>query len=469
VGVSDHEAISPPATLQLDRGAIATGTVRYGPTGKPAAGIGVVFQATGRNFSASGGSGRTGDDGTFRIAHLSAGEFNAMLHLDQDLEKDWNAAAHEWVKIQPGQTLTDLNFSLIKGGIVTGHVTMADSGKPITETRVAAHGPARPRSSAAVESVAVSSDGTYSLRVPPGLQYVYVQGPVPEAYRQDRQDIHEVQVDDGQTVTLDFKLPRQAGEAVAGVVIGLDGKPAANISVRAQTGGIANEGFTSTSTDARGHFHFDALMPSTPLTVQSEDLGTAEPVYVQKGQGEVKLQLVRRVKLTLTGVITDEQGKPVPNARIRLSQQMGRFGRGESDPRIAGPDGRYEIKDLYTDNQYSIAADADGFGEAQARLHLDAGTKELPALKLPRADSTTGGVVVDAEGKPVAGITVHLNNGMSPKTAVTDAQGRFSFDVVSGKHHLIWIAVKERGKVGPNANGVGGRTDLKLVLPKEEQ
>jgi hypothetical protein len=78
-------------------------------------------------------------------------------------------------------------------------------------------------------------------------------------------------------------------------------------------------------------------------------------------------------------------------------------------------------------------------------------------------------VVEDETGKPVVGVTVHLNNGMSPKTCVTDAQGRFSFQVVPGKNHLIWVAVKERGKVGPNANGKGGKNDLKLVLPKDEQ
>ena len=136
---------------------------------------------------------------------------------------------------------------------------------------------------------------------------------------------------------------------------------------------------------------------------------------------------------------------------------------------VTGSDGRYQIANLYADSNYDIAADADGYGEAYARLALDANTGRLPTLKLPRADASVGGTVVDPTGKPVAGITVHLNNGMSPKTAVTDADGRFSFKIVPGSNHLIWIAVKEQGVVGPNANGRAGRSDIRLVLPKEEQ
>jgi protocatechuate 3,4-dioxygenase beta subunit len=292
-------------------------------------------------------------------------------------------------------------------------------------------------------------------------------GVAPQAYRQERQDIREVRVEDGQTVTLDFKIPRRGGAAVTGMVIGLDGKPAGGIAVRAQTSEI--EEFAYTRTDAQGRFHFDALAPGTPVSVQDGALGTAEPTSVQEGQGEIRLQLVRRVKLTLKGIVTDEQGKPIPHARIKLTESVGRYGHGDSQPRLSGADGTYEIGDLYTDNRYSIAAEADGFGEAQARLHLDANTRQLPTLKLPRADAVTGGIVVDPEGKPVAGIPVHLNNGNFPKTVPTDAQGRFSFPVVPGKNHLIWIAVKGQAKVGPNANGRAGRNDIKLVLPKEEQ
>jgi len=40
---------------------------------------------------------------------------------------------------------------------------------------------------------------------------------------------------------------------------------------------------------------------------------------------------------------------------------------------------------------------------------------------------------------------------------------------VPGKSHMIWLAVKQQGKVGPNVMGSAGANELKLVLPKDEQ
>lgn len=467
IALSASDPVSPPANIHLEPGATISGAVRYGPTGQPAAGIQVFAQSTNRTYSGGSRGALTNDKGQFRIAHLNAGEYNVMLALRDGTERDWTAAAHEWVKVAAGANLTNMDFSLIKGGIVTGKVTMADTGQPIADTEVGAHGPAHPRSSASVQGSKAGPDGTYTLRVPPGVQYVYVMGVVPPAYREDKQDIREVKVEDGQVVTLDFKVPRRAGVPVNGVVIGLDGKPAPGIAVRALINPRGLEAFAFATSDAKGRFHFDALPPSAPLSVRDGEWGTAEAVYFDQGQ-DVRLQLVQRVKLTLPGLITDEQGKPIAGARVKLNQRIAVMGVSSGDI-VTGSDGRYQIANLYADSNYDIAADADGYGEAYARLALDANTGRLPTLKLPRADASVGGTVVDPTGKPVAGITVHLNNGMSPKTAVTDADGRFSFKIVPGSNHLIWIAVKEQGVVGPNANGRAGRSDIRLVLPKEEQ
>ncbi|HEY8750113.1 MAG TPA: carboxypeptidase-like regulatory domain-containing protein [Tepidisphaeraceae bacterium] len=469
VELSRTETLSPPVKIQLEKGTTISGVVRYGPSGKVAAGIDVAVQPTSRAMDrAGGGGGLTDVNGAYRIAHLGAGEYNVMLNLDAEVQKDWAAAGHEWVKVAGGDTLKDLDFSLVKGGVITGTVITADTAELIANTSIGVHGPAHPQSSASIQYTETGPDGTYSIRVPPGLQHVYISGLIPEAYRQPRQDIRDVKVEDGETVRMNFRLQRRDGEDVKGIVIGLDGKPAADVVVQAQMGS-GPFGGSSTKSDVQGRFHFDAIPVATAIEVKSAEVCTAEPAHVQRGQGEIRLQLVRRVKLTLKGLITDENDKPLAKARVRLSQWFGNSGLGEGEPLITGADGRYELKDLYADAQYNIAADAEGFGESQAKLQLDPDAKDLPTLKLPRADATTGGVVVDGEGKPVAGVTVHLNNGMSPKTAVTDAQGRFTFQVVPGKNHLIWVRVKDQRQVGPHANGLGGRNDLKLVLPKEEQ
>lgn len=470
IKLSGKDSISPPATVRLSPGSTLSGIVRFAESGQPAAGISVVAQGTNRAASHGGGGTTTNDKGEFQIRHMNAGEYNLMLHLDDEFQKEWTAAAHEWVAVKPGQNLAGLDFTLIKGGVVSGKVTKADSGLPITHTSIGAYGPAHPRSSAMVQGIEVSADGTYSLRVPPGIQYVYISGPLPMAYHQDRQDIREVKVEAGQTVQLDFQVSRRKGEAVEGVVMGVDGKPAAGITVRALIGDDAMTGFAFAKTDAKGRFEFEVLAPGTAIDVRDGELGTAKTVYAEKGKGEITLQLVRRVKLTLPGLVTDEQGKPIAGARISVAEWVGKYGTGRSGPLITDKDGRYEINNLDTDNRYSIAAEADGYGEVQSKLALNEKVRELPTLKLPRADATTGGKVVDLEGKPLAGVTVHLNMGMSAaRTAVTDAEGRFSFKIVSRTQHLIWIAAKDPGAVGPHADGEAGRDDLRLVLRKDQQ
>ncbi len=472
IELSPTEPISSSAHVQLEFGATISGIVRFGPTGTPAAGVQVYAQDTDRSYSRGGGGGAITDDkGRFHITHLNANEYNIMLSLRDGMERDWAAASHEWVNLESGASLTGIDFTLIKGGIVTGKVTMADTGQPFADVhdlRVGCHGPAHPRSSASIQGAQVNPDGTYSLRVPPGKQYVYMSSIFPPAYRQDKQDIREVEVGDGQTVTLDFKIPRRDGVPVNGTVIGLGGKPAPGITVRALVDPRGYDPFVYATTNAQGRFHFDSIPNTSPLSVRDGQWGTAESVYFDQGK-DVRIQLIRRVKLTLPGLITDDQGKPIAGARVQVIETIAVMGRGRGDPIITGPLGKYEIPDLYTDSNYNIAANAEGFGEAQSRLSLKLNTCELPTLKLPRADAKTGGRVIDETGKPLAGITVHLNNGMSPKTAVTDKDGHFSFEVVPGTYHLIWIAVKTPGKVGPNANGSAGREDLKLVLPSQER
>jgi hypothetical protein len=465
--ISDDQEQSPTVTYQLLAGATVSGVVRYGDTGKGAAGFQVEVQATSRTFDAGrGGGGTTDANGAYRIAHLPPGEYNVMLRLDE--QGDWAAAGHEWVKLSGGAVTSNIDFTLIKGGTIKGKVITTDTAEQLANVWIGVQGPGHPQGSGSIQQAKTDAEGVYSIRVPPGLQHVFLQGPVPQAYTQPRQEIKDIKVDEGETVRLDFRLQRQEGETVNGVVIGLDGKPAADVAVQAQTGTGAFG--SSTKTNAQGHFHFDAIPVGTPIEVKSGELATAEPVEVQKGQGEIRLQLVRRMKVDLKGLVTDEDDKPISRARVYLSQIFGRYGEGESEPRLTGPDGRYEIRNLYTDNHYEINADADGFGERRAMVEMGSDTKALPTLKLPRATATTGGVVVDEAGKPVQGVAVHLNmGGISPKTCVTDAQGKFSFQVVPGTNHLIWIAVKERGKVGPNVMGSGGRNDLKLLFPKDEQ
>ncbi len=72
----------------------------------------------------------------------------------------------------------DTDIKMVRGAIIAGTLFDARTNKavpiPDGQTRyVGHHGPARPSSGAAVSTAKVNSDGTFRLRVAPGVNYVY--------------------------------------------------------------------------------------------------------------------------------------------------------------------------------------------------------------------------------------------------------------------------------------------------------
>jgi beta-lactamase regulating signal transducer with metallopeptidase domain/5-hydroxyisourate hydrolase-like protein (transthyretin family) len=294
IPVSASAAVSEPATRELQLAATVTGVVEFATTGKPAAGIEVSAEPMEGGKRGHGGSAMTDASGHFVVMHLPPGQFNLLLHLGKTFQNDWTAAAHEGMSFKPGERRDNVNFELIKGGIITGKVVAADTGQPILGAGVGIYGPAHPRSSSSIQSAEVNDDGTYMLRVPPGEQYVYITDLPRNAYRRGNTEKSGVTVADGQTVSTDFKLPRRAGAPVNGIVIGVDGKPAQGIPVSVDTDDIGDF-LDHLLTDSQGRFHFDALAAGTPIFVRAGQLATTKPVKVARNQGEIRLQLVRRV------------------------------------------------------------------------------------------------------------------------------------------------------------------------------
>jgi hypothetical protein len=101
---------------------------------------------------------------------------------------------------------------------------------------------------------------------------------------------------------------------------------------------------------------------------------------------------------------------------------------------------------------YSVTAFARGYGSANsAQLGpLTEGENFVPTIVLPRADSYVSGGVVDASGKPVAGVRVSVSfpptqSSRRSAGAQTDAQGRFRIDeLVIGE--TAWLSASMGGQ-----------------------
>lgn len=195
----ENSAVTKWGPISLTLGATFRGKV-LDADGKPLQGVRVNAQGT--TESHGFGTAITGEDGSFEMATLPEGKYNIGLDLKGQMAADWTAAAHADLPVKQGAIKQGVNLKLIKGGLAVGRVTDLD-GKPIAGTHVGIYGPARPRSGAWVQFGLTDKDGRYSLRVPPGTQYIYVMGgPTGVPHNQMGK---EIEVLDGKETKHDFE------------------------------------------------------------------------------------------------------------------------------------------------------------------------------------------------------------------------------------------------------------------------
>ncbi|QDT12797.1 carboxypeptidase-like regulatory domain-containing protein [Planctomycetes bacterium K23_9] len=158
------ESVPQVLRVQLDSPAIVTGRVVDAVTNKPA--VDIIVSAQGVADSGWGQT-RTDADGKYEL-RLTADRYNIWAEMDERI-----AIAVDSVKATPGQAVVVGDIRMVRGAIVYGNVGV---GGETGNMYVAHYGPARPRSGAAVTSTKVQADGSYRLRVAPGMNYLYVMG-----------------------------------------------------------------------------------------------------------------------------------------------------------------------------------------------------------------------------------------------------------------------------------------------------
>ena len=203
------------------------------------------------------------------------------------------------------------------------------------------------------------------------------------------------------------------------------------------------------------------------LTVRQRERNLAAAVVVGEIRGPLDVKLAPAA--ALAGRVTDAQGKPVAGATLWVYLQAGRYGTsiGDRDPFTTDGQGRYEIRGMPPWERYTLRAEKDGYGCDQKRVDLlDAGgkTTAVEAMVLPVADQSVGGVVIDVDGKPVAGCPVSVQGEkQTPRTGQTDAEGRFSIDRICPGRMQIGAFVQDRHLHASKEVQAGDR-NVRLVL-----
>jgi hypothetical protein len=170
--------------------------------------------------------------------------------------------------------------------------------------------------------------------------------------------------------------------------------------------------------------------------------------------------------VTLTGQVNGPAGVPLADAKIGIWLFAVRtFSDLLEAPASTDMFGKFEIKNLPPDTEFTIYAKAKDHGGQQQKLAAEAGGKrvELPAFELKDADQIIAGKVVNTDDKPVSGARVSLSGDGQPDGAVTtDAKGRFQFKVCEGT-----IRVFASGQNGyANASAEPGDTNIVIQLSR---
>jgi|GEM_PF-3466575 protocatechuate 3,4-dioxygenase beta subunit len=264
-----------------------------------------------------------------------------------------------------------------------------------------------------------------------------------------------------------------------GTILDADGPPIAQMHVLASE--TTHPFFRTAITDENGHFTLTGLIPGTyDITTRNVDLG-----YPDSGDFHFTGTLDR----LLVPVPASEHCTPLNihrtragKLRIRLKDQS--TGQTIAEPqanfRWAGHEGWDQVSlfgDILlvpTSRPLEVQVGAKGYqsGDIVDVIPLQPGEERTLALTLqPVGIGCLSGVVVDAAGKPVAGITVQpllQNDPLNAKSALqtqTDERGKFQMDDLHPGVYELFVNSPKKGYDGFSTMRTYGHYPEAKVLP----
>jgi protocatechuate 3,4-dioxygenase beta subunit len=265
--------------------------------------------------------------------------------------------------------------------------------------------------------------------------------------------------------------PGSVTHKLKGMVTDADGKPAAGAQVAVFP---ANGMLRWTKTGTNGEYSLNwSLQPwqmqsgGALLVVRDtvRNLGATEELPEETTNLDVKL----KPALTLAGLVKFVDGSPLAGAQVGVWLRAGNSYE-QLNEQMAAVDaqGRYEIKCLPPDAQYTVFATAKDHGRSQQQIQNDSETNrmELSPFVLKLADRVIAGQVLKDDDKPASGVNVQLSGEDQPEgNVVTDSQGRFHFQVCEGQIRLF--AYSQNGGGNAQATVEAGDTNVVMTLSSQ--
>jgi hypothetical protein len=338
-------------------------------------------------------------------------------------------------------------------------------GEPVPVARVSITGAMKDREGGTQTLTSDARSGTIAMPRLPGKPRVSVSfARDAQGRRMPLGPVKDVPVPEGET---EITVRLAVGVSIGGVVVDRDGKPVAGVVVDAidagaRSGDRFEEGRSTVRTDDAGAFVIIGLGSGDyDVVAQSRgDLAAPAPVRARGGATDVRIEMVRGERVTLT--LVDEQGKPVPGVQVSVHRVdprgWTRFAEGTSDG-----SGRYVLPPIDPSARYNVQAMPPERG-GLTRTTLESWSPRSQDVVL-RPGFVVRGVVRDAAGNALAGVHVDVGTLWTKETAQDG-----SFDATNLPRGPVTVRARKHvdGRwVTGSATATPEKPEVVVVLGKE--
>ena len=401
------------------------GRLTYADTGAPVTNAMVVLESI--DPTTGWGRARVDANGNYLLANLPAGMFNLNLYEGPE---GWTAVAKEFIKVVEGEIISNVDLTLVRGGIITGRVTDQNTNEPIADHHISFHDAARPESQASVHGTETDKTGVYRFRIAPGRAKVYTSAP--EGYQDIGQINKYVDVVEGETVAVDFQFSK--GIELAGRVLTEAGKPVAGARVTDVWDWYREYG----SSDELGTFTIGGLRSGQKLSLRAEHSGLKlrgkAEVEVQPG-ASVEIQMEQYERVKVSGRVVNREGKPMSAVNIELMRWDRQRNMGSSTiVTVTDGDGRFREIGLIVGEEYVISTAAEGHRAAETEMFTAAAEMAQIAdlILLPAGGLFfLEGRITDTTDVPVRGARVFIQQSSEHWETRTDENGDYRLENLS--------------------------------------
>jgi protocatechuate 3,4-dioxygenase beta subunit len=448
-------AQSSAQTNKVPRAAI---TGRITIKDKGAGGVVVGARRTSRNSPLNNepfSKAITDQDGNYRISNLAAGSYEVILSAPAFVVGSTNNVRTKRVIVNDDETIDGINFSLIRGGVITGRVTDGD-GRPVIQQgvqlyRVETEATAQqvtPRPLSTSNATATDDRGIYRLYglvpgrytiaagkgdeagppAPPG-RFVYTKVFYPDTTDNTKATIIEV-TEGSETKDIDINLGHSLQTfSASGRVVDEKNVPVPNLRFGLQRGAGQRTEFLSTLvvSNSQGDFIVEGLIPgkygiflfpdqAAELRVQSESFD-----IVDQDVSGITISLAKGGSLSGV-VVLESEDKTAFNQLSKLQLRAfvskgGGFAGVSSSP--ISPDGGFRMSGLSAGTLNMMLTSIGGpmppAGFYISRMERDGVAVPSSGIEIKEGEHLTNLRVILVYGTATLRGQVKLDNGKLPE------------------------------------------------------